>query len=221
MLNVESNKSLLVQFYFYDRQSCRRSLEQISYTYVGAGLPAVLKLSPNFNGSLERITSLLSPLTSNRRRLSTRSPPRSNTRYQRPLNSKQFYCKMQQWVMSVRTADCYHSEWRKRRHDRLQRGFASVCFYIVLCKIYYVFLIYQTVHIWLRTYGNWTITLQQTLQLNESEFLLYNVMTHNKTSCFLFTSSCNSHYFQIMMRYFDMLGIPVNICLLVCCVGFQ
>lgn len=101
-----------------------------------------------FNGSLERITSLLSPLTSNRRRLCTRSPPRSNTRYQRPLNSKQFYivCKMQQWVMSVRTADCYHSEWRKRRHDRLQRGFASVCFYIVLCKIYCVFLIYQTVH---------------------------------------------------------------------------
>lgn len=145
MLNVESNKSLLVQFYFYDRQLCRRLLEQISYTYVGTGLPAVLKL---FNGILERITSLLIPLTSNRRRRCTRSTPSSNTRYQRPLNSKQFYivCKMQQWVMSVRTADSYHSEWRKRRHDRLQRGFASVCFYIVLCKIYYVFLIYQTVY---------------------------------------------------------------------------
>lgn len=109
----------------------------------------ILKL---LNGILERITSLLKPqripLSSNRRRLCTRSTPRSNTRYQRPLNSKQFYivCKKQQWVMSVRIADSYHSEWRKRRHDRLQRGFASVCFYIVLCKIYYVFLIYQTVY---------------------------------------------------------------------------
>lgn len=101
-----------------------------------------------FNGILERITSLLIPLTSFRRRRCTRSTPRSNIRYQRPLNSKQFYivCKKQQWVMSVRTADSYHSEWRKRRHDRLQRGFASVCFYIVLCEIYYVFLIYQTVY---------------------------------------------------------------------------